>query len=102
MQGEFVKSLRAVIEEFQGGQLIREDFWHAMQERHLRLREYQNLIAGTTVNSIQILGDQLRIKTREGISMFSHPEDPSTVPNALVNYGVYEPIGSCLLLEAGK
>jgi FkbM family methyltransferase len=102
MQGEFVKSLRAVIEEFQGGQLIREDFWHAMQERHLRLREYQNLIAGTTVESIEILGDELRIKTREGISMVWHPEDLSTVPNALVNYGVYEPIESSLLLEAGN
>ena len=96
-----MKSLKTVIEEFQSGQIVREDFWHAMQERHLRLREYQDLIAGTNVDSIEIHGDELRLRTREGISMVWHPEDISTVPNALVNYGVYEPIESTYLLEAG-
>lgn len=96
-----MNSLKAVAAQIQSGQITREEFWRAMQHRHLQLREYQELIAGTDVDSIEIYGDELRIRTSRGIVMVWRPEDMGTVPNVLVNYGHYEPTESAHLLAAG-
>ena len=71
-----------------------------MQARHIQLRQYQELIAGTDVASIEIHPEELRIVTRENISMAWQPEDLRTAPNILVDYGVYEPEESPFLLDA--
>jgi FkbM family methyltransferase len=97
-----MRSLKALVNEFQSGQINREDFWNAMQQRHLQLREYQELVAGTTVESISIHSDELRVRTREGVSMVWNPEDLGTAPNVLLNHGAYETTESACLLRAGS
>jgi FkbM family methyltransferase len=93
-------SLKAVAAQFSEGRLTRDDFWSTMREQHRRLREYQDLIAGTTVESITIQDDVLYVRTREGITMVWDPEDMGTAPNVLVNYGRYEAGESQHLLNA--
>src|SRR5438270_5226650 len=95
-----MNSLKALIAQFQSGQMARMDFWRAMQENHLQLREYQELIAGSDVDSITIRGDELQIRTRTGISMVWNPEDMGTAPNVLMNHRFYDPMESRCLLEA--
>jgi FkbM family methyltransferase len=95
-----MNSLKALIAQFQSGQMARMDFWCAMQESHSQLRAYQELIAGTDVDSITIRGDELQIRTRTGILMVWNPEDMGTAPNVLVNHGFYDPMESRYLLEA--
>ena len=97
-----LKTIKTILEEFRTGRTVREDFWREMQERHLQLREYQAQIAGTELEAIEIRGDQLRVRTNEGIWMLWEPEDLGMAPNALVNYGTYEPAESAYLLEAGS
>jgi FkbM family methyltransferase len=97
-----MNSLKALIAQFESGQMARMDFWRAMQENHLQLREYQELIAGTDVESITIRGDELQIRTRAGISMVWNPEDMGTAPNVLVNHQFYDPMESRCLLDAGN
>src|SRR3954454_18962773 len=97
-----MSSLKALIAQFESGQMVeRMDFWRAMQENHLQLREYQELLTGSDVDSITIRSDELRIRTRTGISMVWNPEDMGTAPNVLVNLRYYEPMESPHLLEAG-
>src|SRR5579862_3957082 len=93
--------MKATVEELRNSRATQESFWRAMQERHYQLREYQDQIAGTDVEVIEICGDELRVKTTKGIWMVWKPEDPGTAPNVLVNYGTYEPIESAYLLDAG-
>lgn len=97
-----MKSLKAVVADFREGQINREVFWSTMQQRHLQLREYQDLIAGTPVASIVIDGDELSVRTCEGVSMVWNPEDMGTAPNVLVNHGAYESTESACLLRAGS
>lgn len=97
-----MKSLKAVVDEFQSGQINRDDFWSTMRQRHLQLREYQELIAGTPVESIAIHGDELLVRTREGVLIVWNPEDMGTAPNVLVNHGAYEATESACLLQAGS
>lgn len=97
-----MRSLKAVVADFQESQINREDFWSTMQQRHLQLREYQELIAGTPVESIAIHDDELRVRTREGVWMVWNPEDMGTAPNVLVNHGAYESMESACLLRAGS
>ena len=97
-----MKPLEAIVGEFRNGQAVRADFWRAMQERHLQLREYQDQIAGSNVEAIEIRADELRVKTADGIWMVWEPEDPGTAPNVLVNHGAYEPTERAYLLEAGS
>lgn len=73
-----------------------------MQEKHLQLREYQAQIAGTELDAIEIGGDELRVRTKEGILMVWEPEDLGMPPNSLVNHGTYEPAESNYLLKAGS
>jgi FkbM family methyltransferase len=96
-----MQSLKAVVAAFQSGQMSREDFWRGMQQRHIQFRNYQDLIAGTDVDSIDIRGDELRVRTRDGVSMIWDPEDMGTAPNVLVNYGLYEAPESTYLLDSG-
>jgi FkbM family methyltransferase len=96
-----MNSLKEVVAQNQSGAMSREEYWRAMQQRHLQMREYQELIAGSEVDSIEIYGDEMRIRTREGIAMVWRPEDMGTVPNVLVNYGEYEGLESAQLLAAG-
>ena len=95
-----MSSLKDVASQFRGGQLTRDGFWAAMRERHRVLREYRELIADTSVDSITIQGDALYVRTREGISMMWDPEDMGTAPNVMVNYGTYESEESDYLLRA--
>lgn len=97
-----MNSLNTLLARFQDGQIAREGFWRAMQERHRQLQEYQALINGTDVDSICIHHDELRVKTHGGIWMVWDPEDMGTASNVLVNHGCYEPIESAHLLEAGS
>jgi FkbM family methyltransferase len=94
------RTLKDLTEEFRTGRLARDDFWLAMQARHLELRQYQALVAGTQLASIQIHAAELRILTAEGIAMVWEPEDLRSAPNVLVNYGIYEEEESPFLLGA--
>lgn len=93
--------MKTIVGELRNSRAVQEDFWRAMQERHSQLREYQDLIAGTDVEAIEICGDELRVKTTKGICMVWKPEDPGTAPNVLVNYGTYESAEGAYLLDAG-
>jgi FkbM family methyltransferase len=95
-----MSSLKTVATQFREGRIARDDFWSTMRDRHRQLREYQDLIADTTVDSITIQGDALHVRTREGVSMVWDPDDMGTAPNVLVNYGSYESEESLYLLGA--
>ncbi|NJL07161.1 MAG: FkbM family methyltransferase [Methylacidiphilales bacterium] len=89
-----------IVEKAKSGELSRDEYWRAMQAQYLCLRQYQSLIAGGDVASIDISADELRVVTREGIAMRWHPEDIRTAPNILLNHGAFEPGESKLLLTA--
>src|ERR1700733_9236377 len=93
-----MQTLKDVAADYKADHISREDYWTLMQARHVQLHQYQELIAGTDVNSIEIHPGELRIVTREGVTMAWQPEDLRTAPNVLVNYGVYEPEESPILL----
>ena len=82
------------------GTLAREEFWAAMRERHLLLREYQQLVGSTELSAIEIVADELRVVTTDGLRLVWHPEDLRTAPNVLVNTGEYEPAESAALKAA--
>ena len=87
---------------YQEGRITRESFWRSMQARHLQLRDYQKLIAGGEVSSIEILSDELHITTSDGIILVWYPEDLRTAPDILVNSGTYEPVESAALMRAAE
>jgi FkbM family methyltransferase len=95
-----MQTLKELAADYKAERISRESYWTAMQARHLQLRQYQDLIAGTDVGSIEIHPDELRIVTRECIAMAWQPEDLRTAPNVLVDYGVYEPEESPVLLAS--
>jgi FkbM family methyltransferase len=95
-----VESLQDVRQAWLDDRITREDFWRAMQERHLRLREYQALIRSTDVSRIEITGDELLVVTAGGTRLVWYPEDLRTAPDVLVNTGAYEPVESAALLKA--
>jgi FkbM family methyltransferase len=100
VKGVSVESLQDVRQAWLAGHITREDFWRAMQERHLRLREYQALIQSTDVARIQITADELQVVTAGGVKLVWYPEDLRTAPDVLVNTGAYEPEESAALLRA--
>jgi FkbM family methyltransferase len=97
-----MKTLQELIAEYSKGNITRREFWDRMQEVHLRLNEYRQLISGTNVAAIEIRPEALRVVTTEDISLIWKPEDIGNAPNALVNYGVYEAEESPYLLRAGE
>ncbi|MGE3690010.1 MAG: FkbM family methyltransferase [Novosphingobium sp.] len=95
-----MNSLQQIKQAWLGGDITREDFWRAMQDRHLRLREYQALIRETEVAQIEITGDELQVVHASGVRLVWYPEDLRTAPDVLVNSGAYEPEESAALLKA--
>lgn len=93
-------SIKAIKLAAEGGEISREDFWLLMQEWHLALRAYQELIGGGDVSAIEIVPEELRVVTAAGIKLVWHPEDLRTAPNILINTGTYEPVESAALMRA--
>ena len=83
-------SLQDLSQAFHEGSLPRDRYWSAMQERHLRLREYQPLLEHTAVDAIRIGRDELQLELTNGLRLVWNPEDVRTVPNILLHHGVYE------------
>lgn len=94
-----MKPIRDIRAALQAKAISREDFWRAMQEWHLALRQYQELAAAPELRQIEIDADELRVVTDRGVRMAWHPEDLRTAPNVLVNTGEYEPVESAALLR---
>jgi FkbM family methyltransferase len=95
-----VPTLHDVKQDWLSGSITREDFWLTMQERHLRLREYQALISPGNVAQINITGEELQVVTNDGVKLVWYPEDLRTAPDVLVNTGTYEPEESAALKMA--
>jgi FkbM family methyltransferase len=97
-----VDTLRQVFDQAKRGVLPRDEYWKAMQARYVELRQYQGLIAGNDVRSIEIAADEMWVVTGDGVAMVWDPEDTRTAPNMLINHGDFEPGESRLLLSAGE
>ena len=97
-----MNNLNEIRENFENGRISREEYWEEMQACHNVFSQYQSLIAGTNVDSIQIYGDELRVVTSDKVSMLWNPTDLRSASNILVNYGIYEQEESPFLLAAGK
>jgi FkbM family methyltransferase len=61
-----------------------------MQERHVRLRDYEGLLRQTSVEAIRIGRDDLQLELANGLRLVWNPEDVRTVPNILLHHREYE------------
>lgn len=86
--------------ELKENRISREQFWEAMRQRHVSLRDYSNLIKGSDISSIEITSSELQITTSNGLRYCWSPEDLRSAPNVAVNYGSYESEESAYLLQA--
>jgi FkbM family methyltransferase len=83
-------SLQDLSRAFHDGTLPRDQYWSAMQERHVRLREYQLLLRETPVEAIRIGRDDLQLELANGLRLAWNEDDVRTVPNILLHHGEYE------------
>jgi FkbM family methyltransferase len=97
-----MNTLESVKSNWANGASTREEFWRAMQQQHLKLREYQRLIDGTQVAEIRILARELQVVVKDGPVLSWQPEDLRTAPNVLVNTGEYEPVEARMLASMAE
>lgn len=93
--------LDEIIAQYQSGALTRDEFWRAMQQRHLQLREYSQLVGDAQVERIEIDASEVRIVLRNGLKVRWNPEDVRTVPNIVLNHTEYERDELALLERLG-
>src|SRR5690348_13745115 len=87
-----------IVSAYQSAAMERDDYWRAMQQRHLELREYCGLIERARLQRVEIDGSELRLVLENGLRIRWKPEDVRTAPNILINHGEYES-GELSLLE---
>lgn len=84
-------SLSGLSGMFSRGELPRDEFWQQLQAHHVVLREYSALIAGgSTVAAIEITGQGLAVRLKNGARFYWEPEDVRTPPSVALNSGEYE------------
>ncbi|WP_332810723.1 FkbM family methyltransferase [Sphingomonas sp.] len=94
-----MKTIEQIKRSMEQGEISREDFWLGMQQSHMRLRDYQALLDGGQLSTIEVARDELRVVTSDGVKLVWHPEDLRTAANILVNTGTYEPVESAALMK---
>lgn len=83
-------SISSLRDAYRGGDLARDDYWHALQRRHFALAEYETLVSGV-LGHIQVHAEGLRIVLTNGLVFGWDPADLRTAPNMVVAHGDYEP-----------
>ncbi|PKU25980.1 FkbM family methyltransferase [Telmatospirillum siberiense] len=73
-----------------------------MLEKHLILRQYQELISGTEVASIEIHPEELVVVTHSGLRLHWNLEDSCYAPSELINIGHYESEECPVLNDAAR
>ncbi len=82
--------LGKIIQSYQSGAMARDDYWRAMQKRHLQLREYCQLVRDANLERLEIDASEMRVVLRNGLKLRWDPEDVRTVPNIVINRTEYE------------
>lgn len=82
------------------GEISREQYWNLMQQNHLIMREYHNLLNDSDVESIQITSENLLITLKNGIKFYWDPEEVRGSANVLINDGRNEAGYSDILFSA--
>lgn len=76
--------------QFQTGDLPRNDYWKAMQQHHLLVNEYTQLVRGDLLDHIEIHSDGLRVILKNGLHFVWNPHEIRIATSVLVNNGDYE------------
>lgn len=89
-------------EELKNGKITREQFWELMKQKHLNFIDMQSLLRKTELSSIEILENEIRVVTNDGIRLIWNPYEVRSVPSTLVNYEKHEADISDYLLKAAE
>jgi FkbM family methyltransferase len=96
MPTEGIKDIQT---KFKQGIISRNEFRLKMQQWHNCLRQYQALINGSDVSSIEITKSELILMT-DNIKIIWNPEDVGNAPNILATHGTYESEEKRFLMDA--
>ncbi len=75
---------------FRDGSLERNDYWKAIQEHHLLVDQYRNLIQGPLLDHIEIHKEDLQVVLKNGLRFVWDPHEIRQASSVLVNNGDYE------------
>lgn len=95
-------SLSQLVSAYKSGELERNAFWLAAQEKHRLLYDYQEQLLGSDLATIEIASNLIKVTTHCGIAMIWDIEDIRAAPNTLVNHGKHEALEAPYLLGAAK
>lgn len=76
--------------DYQAGRLLSQQYRLLMQEHHIGLMAYSELIQNGWVKCIVICQNGLQIVLQNNLRMYWDPNDIRSAPNMLVNHGDYE------------
>jgi FkbM family methyltransferase len=72
------------------GELTRDDYWAAIQQVHLGLLDYRELLVRAGIAAIEVAAAGLRIRFEDGTAIGWDPADLRSPPAVLLNEGEYE------------
>ena len=82
--------IKPLLDSFQSGELARNDYWKAIQEHHLVIAEYTNLVRGDILDHIEIHPGELQVVLKNDLRFVWNPEEIRIATSVLVNNGDYE------------
>ena len=83
--------LAALRSGYQQGTVTRDALWQGMGQVHAALLQYPPLLRDGDAARIEIDGEGLRLRLRNGAVFEWDPSDVRSPPNMVVAHGVYEP-----------
>ncbi len=74
------KRMLQTSQDFAEHKVSREEYWTQMQQYHLILRQYSQMVKSAGLNRIEVTESSLYIVLRNGLKIRWLPEDIRTVP----------------------
>ncbi len=91
MTRQHTGSARELCSAYEHGELLRDEFWLQMRERHRSIEEYVALMGRGELDHLEIHKSGLIVVFSDGLRMRWRPDDTRSVPSVTVNHGSYEP-----------
>ncbi len=82
--------LKKLETQFKEGYVSKENYIKKMHMVHKTLWEYHEFIQDKNIKSIEILRENIKFTTRDGIAIICDPEDERSIPIEILNFGDYE------------
>jgi len=85
-----VDQMKAVISQFESGDIPKEEYWNRMLDFHSVLKRYKELINQEELSRIEITPSDIYVVLPNGLRFVWIPEDKRTAISHIVNDGMYE------------